>query len=139
VIAGEKNHEEHEGHEEMEFDILSNQVIGCAIEVHRVLGPGLLESAYERCLSHELQGNRILFIAQHPLPIEYKGLLLDCGYRVDLFIDGKLIVELKAVDRIMPVHEAQLLTYLKLAGVRTGLLISFNVTQLKSGIRRYVL
>lgn len=123
----------------MEFDVLSNQVIGCAIEVHRVLGPGLLESTYERCLSHELQCGHIPFIAQHSLPIEYKGLLLDCGYRVDLLVDSKLIVELKAVDRIMPVHEAQVLTYMKLGAVRTGLLINFNVTQLKSGIKRYVL
>jgi GxxExxY protein len=133
------NHEEHEGHEEMKFEAISNQVIGCAIEVHRVLGPGLLESAYERCLAHELQSNHIPFVTQHPLPIEYKGLLLDCGYRVDLLVDGKLIVELKAVDSIMPVHQAQLLTYMRLAGVSTGLLINFNVTQLKSGISRYVL
>ena len=123
----------------MEFDVLSNQVIGCAIEVHRVLGPGLLESTYERCLSHELQCSHIPFMAQHPLPIEYKGLLLDCGYRVDLLVGGALIVELKAIERIMPVHEAQLLTYMKLAGVRTGLLVNFNVTQLKTGISRYVL
>jgi len=123
----------------VEFDVLSNRVIGCAIEVHRVLGPGLLESTYRRCLAHELQCNNIVFASEHPVPVEYKGVVLDCGYRVDLLVEDKLIVELKSVEHIQPVHEAQLLTYMKLAGIRTGLLINFNVMQLKNGIKRYVL
>ena len=123
----------------MEFDQLSNRVIGCAIEVHRVLGPGLLESTYQRCLVRELQCNKIVSASEHPVPIEYKGVVLDCGYRVDLMVEDKLIVELKSVEHIQQVHEAQLLTYMKLAGIRTGLLINFNVTQLKNGIKRYVL
>jgi GxxExxY protein len=123
----------------MEFDQLSNRVIGCAIEVHRVLGPGLLESTYQRCLVHELQSNNIICASEHPVPVEYKGVVLDCGYRVDLLVEDKLIVELKSVEHIQQVHEAQLLTYMKLAGIKTGLLINFNVTKLKNGIKRYVL
>ena len=123
----------------MEFDPLSKQVIGCAIEVHRELGPGLLESTYRRCLVRELQCNNIVSVSEHPVPVEYKGVVLDCGYRVDLLVEDKLIVELKSVEHIQQVHEAQLLTYMKLAGIRTGLLINFNVTQLKNGIKRYVL
>jgi len=123
----------------MEFGKLSNQVIGCAIEVHRQLGPGLLESTYEQCLAHELSLNGIEFKMQHPLPIQYKGILLDCGYRVDLLIEDKMIIELKSVDRIKGIHEAQLLTYMRLAGIKTGLLMNFNVTKLKSGIKRFVL
>ena len=123
----------------MEFDSLSNRVIGCALEVHRALGPGLLESAYEQCLAHELQCNSIAFSSQQALPVEYKGAHLDCGYRVDLIVKDKLIVELKAVDRVQPVHEAQLLTYMKLAHIPVGLLINCNVPRLKDGIKRYVL
>ena len=123
----------------MEFDKLSTRVIGCAIEVHRELGPGLLESTYEPCFAHELTLNGILFKLQHPQPVEYKGVRLDCGYRVDLLIEDDLIVELKSVERIKGIHEAQLLTYMKLAGVKTGLLMNFNVTKLKSGIKRFVL
>ena len=123
----------------MEFDDLSTRVIGCAIEVHRELGPGLLESTYEPCFAHELTLNGILFKLQHPQPVEYKGVRLDCGYRVDLLIEDDLIVELKSVERIKGIHEAQLLTYMKLAGVKTGLLMNFNVTKLKSGIKRFVL
>jgi len=123
----------------MEFDKLSTRVIGCAIEVHRELGPGLLESTYEQCFAHELTLNGILFKLQHPQPVEYKGVRLDCGYRVDLLIEDDLIVELKSVERIKGIHEAQLLTYMKLAGVKTGLLMNFNVTKLKSGIKRFVL
>ncbi len=122
----------------MEFDPLSNRVIGCAIEVHRVLGPGLLESTYRRCLAHELQSNDIACVWEHPVPVEYKGLTLDCGYRIDLLVENELIVELKSVEHIQQVHEAQLLTYMKLAGIKTGLLINFNVTQLKNGIKRFV-
>lgn len=123
----------------MEFDELSNQVIGCAIEVHRQLGPGLLESTYEQCLAHELSLNGIEFKMQHSLPIQYKGILLDCGYRIDLLIEDKMIIELKSVDRIKGIHEAQLLTYMRLAGIKTGLLMNFNTTKLKSGIKRFVL
>src|SRR6056297_1846144 len=108
----------------MEFEGLSRRVIGCAIEVHRELGPGLLESTYEKCLAHELRLGDVDFRLQHPLPVAYKGVRLDCGYRVDLFIEDRLIVELKAVEEIRGIHEAQLLTYMKLAGTRTGLLIN---------------
>ena len=123
----------------MEFDELSNRVIGCAIEVHRQLGPGLLESTYEQCLAHELHRNNIDFKMQQPLPVQYKGITLDCGYRVDLLIEDKLIIELKSVDKIKGIHEAQILTYMKLAGIKTGLLMNFNVTKLKNGIKRFVL
>ena len=123
----------------MKFDELSNKVIGCALEVHKNLGPGLLESTYEQCLAHELKMANIPFRLQHPLPVEYKGIKLDCGYRVDLFIDGKMIIELKSVERILPIHQAQLLTYMKLTGVSIGLLINFNVQYLKDGIKRMVL
>ena len=123
----------------MEFDELSSRVIGCALEVHRELGPGLLESTYEQCLAHELKLNGIRFELQHPLPVEYKGVRLGCGYRVDVLVEDKLIIELKSVEQIKRIHEAQLLTYMRLAGVKIGLLISFNVTKLKDGIKRFVL
>jgi len=119
-------------------DELSNGIIGAAIEVHRALGPGLLESAYEECLCHELNLRRLSFERQKPLPITYKGVKLDCGYRVDLLIESLVLVELKTVNRIEPVHEAQLLTYLKLTNLWLGLLINFNVPVLKDGIRRIV-
>jgi GxxExxY protein len=123
----------------MESDELSHRVIGCAIEVHRELGPGLLESTYTQCLAHELRLNGIEFKLEHPLPVEYKGVRLECGYRIDLLIEDRLIIELKSVDEIKGIHEPQLLTYMKLAGVRTGLLINFNVTRLKDGMKRFVL
>ena len=123
----------------MEFDQLSNQVIGCAIEVHRELGPGLLESTYEQCLAYELKNKNLNFKLQHSLPVEYKDIRLDCGYRVDLLVENKLIVELKSVEAINKVHKAQLLTYMKLTGIGTGLLINFNVSMLKNGIKRFVL
>ena len=123
----------------MEFDELSNRVIGCALEVHRELGPGLLESTYEQCLAHELKLNGIDFELQHPLPVKYKGVRLDCGYRVDILVEDKLIIELKSVERIKAIHEAQLLTYMRLTGTKIGLLINFNVTKLKDGIKRFVL
>ncbi|MEI6211955.1 MAG: GxxExxY protein [bacterium] len=122
----------------MEFDALSNRVIGCAIEVHRLLGPGLLESAYEQCLAYELGLAGIGFKLQHALPVKYKGLRLDCGYRVDVLVQDALILELKSVNSILGVHQSQLITYMKLAGIKTGLLINFNVSQLKSGIKRLV-
>ena len=133
------NHEGHEGIRRLEFDALSNKVIGCAIEVHRNLGPGLLESTYEQCLAHELKIAEIPFKLQCPLPVEYKGVKLDCGYRIDLFVDNSIIVELKSVDNVLPIHQAQLLTYMKLSGIKIGLLMNFNVQYLKSGIKRMVL
>jgi len=123
----------------MEFDALSNKVIGCAIEVHRNLGAGLLESAYEKCLAYELEHNGIPYAVQVPVPVKYKGVQLDCGYRIDLLVDDKLIVELKSVDKLLNIHQAQLLTYMKLADVDIGLLINFNVQILKDGLKRVVL
>jgi len=123
----------------MEFDALSNRVIGCAIEVHRHLGPGLLESAYMQCLAHEFTVNGIKFEIEKPLSVEYKGIRLDCGYRIDLLVENELIVELKAVEETLGIHEAQLLTYMKLAGIPVGLLINFNVERLKDGLKRFVL
>jgi GxxExxY protein len=123
----------------MTFDEVSNRVIGCAIEVHRELGPGLLESTYEQCLAYELGRANVPFKLQVQLPVKYKEIRLDCGYRIDLLADDRLVVELKSVDQLLPIHEAQVLTYMKLAGVSIGLLINFNVTILKRGIRRFVL
>jgi GxxExxY protein len=123
----------------MDFDKLSNRVIGSAIEVHRSLGPGLLESTYEQCLAHELKLNNINFILQHPLPVIYKCVKLDCGYRVDILVENKLIIELKSVEEVKGIHKAQLLTYMKLANIKKGLLINFNVKLLKNGISRFVL
>jgi GxxExxY protein len=123
----------------LEFDKLSNRVIGCALEVHRYLGPGLLESTYEQCLAHELKMAGIPFKLQCPLPVEYKGIKLDCGYRIDLLIDDSIIVELKSVEKILPIHKAQLLTYMKLSGISIGLLMNFNVEYIKNGIKRIVL
>ncbi len=117
-------------------DQLSRMVIGAAIEVHRALGPGLLESAYEECLCHELSARGVRFKRQCNLPVEYKGVRLECGYRMDLVVDDCLLLELKAVDSISMIHEAQLLTYLKLARLKLGLLINFNVPVLHKGIRR---
>ena len=123
----------------MEFDELSDKVIGCAIEVHKNLGPGLLESAYERCLSYELTAKGLRHEAQKELPIDYKGLKLDTGYRIDLIVENGVIIELKSVEKVLPIHEAQILTYMKLAGINVGLLINFNVIKLKDGIKRFVL
>jgi len=118
---------------------ITERIIGAAIEVHRSLGPGLLESAYEECLGHELALRGIAFERQRPLPVEYKGIKLECCYRLDLLVENAVVVEVKAVTDIEPVHEAQLLTYLRLGGWKTGLLINFNVPVLKNGIRRRVL
>ena len=123
----------------MEFDELSNKVIGCAIKVHRNLGPGLLESAYEQCLAREFSLADVNFEIQKPIPVSYKGIQLDCGYRLDLLVENRLILEIKSVDKLLPIHEAQILTYMKLAKVSVGLLINFNVELLKEGIRRFVL
>jgi GxxExxY protein len=117
---------------------LTRQIIGAAIEVHRELGPGLLESAYEECLCHELRLRGLAFERQVPLPLVYKGVKLDCGYRIDVLVERRVVVEVKSVECVLPIHEAQLLTYLKLGGWRVGLLINFNVPLLKDGIRRLI-
>ena len=119
-------------------DELSYEIIGAAIEVHRHLGPGLLESAYEECLCHELHSRNIVFYRQVPLPVQYKGKQLDCGYRLDVVVERTVILELKAVEKTLPIHDAQLLTYLKLSNLKLGLLINFNTTTLKQGIKRIV-
>lgn len=116
----------------------SKIVIGAAIEVHRELGPGLLESTYEACLAYELVERGLKVERQRMLPVTYHGVRLDCGYRIDLLVDDVVIVELKVVERLEPIHEAQLLSYLKLSGVSIGLLLNFNVTELRHGIRRLV-
>jgi GxxExxY protein len=118
---------------------LTEKIIGAAIEVHRVLGPGLLESAYEECLCHELHLGGIAFTRQRPLPVNYKGVHLDCGYKLDVVVEGQVVLQLKTVDRLLPIHEAQILTYLRLAGIHTGLLLNFNVPALRQGIKRMVL
>lgn len=123
----------------MEFESLSKDIIGCAIEVHKILGPGLLESAYEECLMYELLKLGMDIERQKPVPVIYKEIKLECGYRLDLLISNKIIVELKSVDALVAVHEAQILTYMKFSKIKTGLLINFNVTSLKHGIKRYVL
>jgi len=116
---------------------LTGEVIGAAIEVHKALGPGLLESAYEKCLCRELGLRKISHENQKDLPIEYKGVKLDCGYRLDIVFPNKLLIELKACESLLPIHEAQVLTYLKLTGIKIGLLINFNVPVLKDGIKRF--
>lgn len=121
---------------ETQRDPLSEKVIGAAIEVHRGLGPGLLESAYEECLCYELSAKGLKFVRQFKIPIAYKEVKLDCSYRLDAVVSGELAVEVKAVEKLLPVHQAQLLTYLKVSGLPTGLLINFNVPVLKQGIRR---
>jgi len=123
----------------MKINEITHTIIGAAMEVHRTLGPGLLESAYEECLCRELTLRQIPFERQKPLPVQYKGTKLDCGYRLDLLVAHVVVVEVKAVEGLLPIHEAQLLTYMKLDGWKVGLLINFNVPVLKEGIRRLVL
>lgn len=118
---------------------LTGTVIGGAIDVHRALGPGLLESAYQECLCHELRLRGVPFVRELALPIQYKGVTIDCGYRIDLLVESSLVVEIKSMSAIAPIHQAQLLTYMKLGGWRLGLLINFNVPVLKRGIRRLIL
>lgn len=118
---------------------LTDAIIGAAMEVHRTLGPGLLESTYEMCLCRELAIRGIPFERQVPIAVEYKGVKLDCGYRADIVINGSILVEIKAIDSLLPIHDAQLLSYLKLGGWKIGLLINFNVELLKHGLRRRVL
>ena len=118
---------------------LTFEIIGAAMEVHRTLGPGLLESSYRECLCRELSLRGIVFRRECGLPLLYKGVRLDCGYRIDILVADLVVVEIKAVDKLAPVHEAQLLTYLRLGGWRVGLLLNFNVVVLKDGIKRRVL
>jgi GxxExxY protein len=122
--------------ETQSFSEITERVIGACIEIHRQIGPGLLESAYEECLCYELAQLGIHFERQKTLPVKYKSVRLDCGYRLDLVVENRIIIELKAVENILPIHEAQLLTYLKLSGFTLGLLINFNVPVLKNGIKR---
>jgi GxxExxY protein len=117
----------------------TKEIIAAALEVHRRLGPGLLESAYEECLCYELEIRGIRYCRQKNLPVVYKGKKLDCGYRLDVVVNDLILLELKSVEKLLPIHEAQLLTYLKLSGMRTGLLINFNELLLKDGIKRIVL
>jgi len=123
----------------MDPNLVTGEIIDAAMRVHTVLGPGLLESAYEACLVHELKKRKMKALSQFPLPVHYDGLQLDLGYRVDVFVEDQVIVELKAVDVVHPVHLAQLMSYLKLSGKQLGLLLNFNVRHLKDGIQRVVL
>ncbi|HEY1424527.1 MAG TPA: GxxExxY protein [Candidatus Acidoferrum sp.] len=118
---------------------LTPSIIGAAIEIHKLLGPGLLESAYEECLCHELAIRGIRFEKQKPIPLVYKGVKLDCGFRLDLLVEGRVVVELKSIDGLGPIHEAVILTYLRLSQHELGLLINFNVPVLKDGIRRFIM
>ncbi len=123
----------------MEINTITEKIIGASIDVHRALGPGLLESTYEECLCYELGQRNIQFVRQYNLPIKYKNVHIDCGYRIDLLIENKVVVELKAVERLLPIYDAQLLSYLKSGGWKVGLLINFNVAVLKQGIRRKII
>jgi GxxExxY protein len=123
----------------MIFNDLSGVIIGCAIEVHKNLGPGLLESAYEECLLFELQQKGLTVERQKPIPVVYKEIQLECGYRLDILVNNDIIIEIKSVENLTPVHTAQVLTYLKFAKIRTGLLINFNVKALPNGLKRLVL
>jgi len=118
---------------------LTHEIIGAAIEVHRGLGPGLLESSYRECLCRELELRGVAFVRERGLPLEYKGIKLDCGYRMDILVANRVVVEVKTVDALAPIHDAQLLTYLRLGGWNVGLLINFNVVLLKNGIHRRIL
>jgi len=123
----------------MEFEILSNKTLGLALEVHKNLGPGLLESTYKQCLAYELYQASINFEMEVNLPVKYKTVNISCAYRIDLLIENKIILELKNVEKLLPVHEAQLLTYMKLSQIHIGLLINFNEKYLRNGIKRFVL
>ena len=123
----------------MKLEELTKEIIGAAIEDHKALGPGLLESAYEECLCHELSLRGLPFERQLSLPVAYKGVKLDCGYRVDIVVKGKLVVEIKCVGELLPVHDAQLLTYMRVGSLEVGFLINFHVALLIEGLRRKVL
>ena len=126
-------------HPKLRFEDLTEQIIGAAIELHKAVGPGLLEGVYEECLCHELGLRTLAFQRQLMVPVVYKGVTLDCGYRLDLIIEGTVILELKSIDRILPIHEAQLLTYLRMLKKPVGFIINFNVPVLRNGIVRKVL
>ena len=126
-------------HHENKYSELTGKIISCAIEVHKALGPGLLESAYEECLAYELRNAGLKVERQKPLPVVYKEIRLDCGYRIDILVEDAVIVEMKSVDALIPVHEAQILTYLKFSEKKIGLLMNFNVILLKNGLKKYVL
>ena len=121
-----------------ELNALSRLILSCAIKVHKALGPGLLESSYRACLAHELRTRGVSVECEKPLPSRYEGVLLDCGYRLDMLVNGGIIVELKTVDSLLAIHQSQLLTYLRHAGIRLGLVINFNEILLKNGIRRVI-
>jgi GxxExxY protein len=121
-----------------DLNIISGRTIECAMQVHSALGPGLLESSYEACLTYELRNIGYAVSPQCPVPLHYKGVCLDVGYRIDLLIEDSVVVELKAIDKLLPIHDAQLLSYLKLSGKRVGLLINFHVLHLKDGIKRMI-
>jgi GxxExxY protein len=123
----------------MELNNLTREIIGGAIEVHKHLGPGMLESAYEECLSYELKSRGLSIERQKPVPVVYKEVRLECGYRIDILVNDMVIVELKSVDALARIHEAQILTYMRFAKKNIGLLMNFNITVLKNGIKRYVL
>jgi GxxExxY protein len=135
-----KKHEEQKSMKALgrRFSPLSHDVIGCAIEVHSALGPGLLERTYRDCLAEELSVRRIPFEVEHPVAVRYKGVLIECAYRIDLFVNREIVVETKSVSALEWIHEAQILTYMKLSGARTGLLINFNVHRVKHGLRSYI-
>jgi len=122
-----------------EINSLSNKVIGLAIEVHRNLGPGLLESAYQQCLAYEFSTNGIEFVLEQPIPLRYKNININCAFRADVIVADSVVLELKSVNKILPIHEAQLLTYLKITKIKLGLIINFNVKMLKEGIKRIIL
>ncbi len=124
--------------EKRKLNEITENIIGAAIEVHKVLGPGLLESAYEACLCYELAERAMKFEKQKPLPVIYKDVKLEAGYRLDILVERMVIVEIKTLDKLLPIHEAQLISYLKLSGCNVGLLINFNVKVLKNGLRRFV-
>jgi GxxExxY protein len=143
VVGNDSTKTKGEGYAKMakvdaDFRALTEAIIGAAIEVHRHLGPGLLESTYESCLAFELNQRGLTVERQKELPVVYKGVRIDCGYRIDLLVDGVVVLELKAVEKLLPIHEAQLLSYLKLSGLKIGLMLNFNVRQLTEGIRRIV-
>jgi len=135
------NHQEHQGHQALTKDVddLARTIVDAGLKVHRALGPGLLESAYEHCLAHELQTRGVSLRRQVALPIVYQEATLDAGYRLDLVVEDLIIIEIKAVDTLTRLHEAQILTYLKLSGLRLGFLMNFNVELFKLGVKRLVL
>ena len=121
-----------------QLDRVTGMIVGAAMKVHSTLGPGLLEGAYEACLAYELRARRLRLLQQHPLPVVYRGVQIDVGYRVDLLVEEQVIVELKAITKVLPIHKAQLLSYLRLSGLRVGLLVNFHTAHLREGIHRVI-